>query len=257
MKRRIFLGLSTLGLACGWVGVMAPDRQSLRQGKHRLRTAGQVAMNAWLKLNTDGYVDLLMSKAEMGQGVHTALAMLVAEEMDLPLNRIRLEDARIDRVYGNVAALAEGVPFRPDNQQGLVQSVRWLMRRVMNSMGIMMTGGSSSVKDLWLPLREAAALTRQSMLETLARHWQVPADAIRVHAGEFHASKADKNLHLPFGQVVGLLLEAPVLAKQFNLKATKDFSTVGQATHRRDSFAKVNGTAQYGIDVRLPGQMFA
>ncbi len=210
MKKRhfLFMGLGAVGaLTIGW-GIL-PPRQRLTGVA--LKTAeGQLAVNAWIKLNKDGTVSLAMPKSEMGQGVHTALAMLVAEEMDLPLASVRIEQSPIDRLYGNVAATASGIPFRPDDDGALARTARWTMTKVARELGIMMTGGSSSVNDLWLPLREAAAMAKAALLL---------GDTYKV--GD------------------------PLTYK---LKDAKDFKLLGMPTPRSDASSKINGTAAFGID---------
>jgi isoquinoline 1-oxidoreductase beta subunit len=173
MKKRYFLlmGIGAVGaLTVGW-GVQ-PPRQRLT-GKALPVTDGQIALNAWLKLNKDGTVTLAMPKSEMGQGIFTALAMIVAEEMDLPLASIRIEQSPIDKIYGNVMGLAEGIPFRPDDEGSIARTARWTMQKLMRELGIMMTGGSSSVKDLWLPLREAAAMAKAALLMGDKYNWAI------------------------------------------------------------------------------------
>jgi isoquinoline 1-oxidoreductase beta subunit len=210
MKKRHFLlmGLGALGaLTVGW-GVL-PPRQRL-SGVALPVTDGQIALNAWLKLNKDGTVTLAMPKSEMGQGVLTALAMLVAEEMDLPLVSVRIEQSPIDRLYGNVAAMATGIPFRPDDEGMLARTARWTMAKVARELGIMMTGGSSSINDLWLPLREAAAMAKAALL--LGDKYKV-GDPLT-----------------------------------YKLKDAKDFKLLGKPTLRTDASSKVNGSAAFGID---------
>ena len=210
MKKRHFftLGLGAVGaLIVGWG--MLPPRQRLT-GLALQAAQGQIAVNAWLKLNKDGTVTLAMSKSEMGQGVFTALAMIVAEEMDLPLSSIRMEQSPIDKIYGNVLGLAEGVPFRPDDEGSLARTARWTMQKVMRELGIMVTGGSSSVKDLWLPLREAAAM----------------AKAARMLGDKYK---------------VGDPLD-------YKLKNVKNFKLLGKPTPRIDIDGKVNGEAAFGMD---------
>ncbi|MEY4295930.1 MAG: hypothetical protein RLY82_1618, partial [Pseudomonadota bacterium] len=149
-------------------------------------------------------------KSEMGQGIFTALAMIVAEEMDLPLSSVRIEQSPIDKIYGNVLGLAEGIPFRPDDEGPLARTARWTMQKVMRELGIMMTGGSSSVKDLWLPLREAAAM----------------ANAARALGDKYKVGD-------------------PLTYK---LKEAKDFKLLGKPTRRTDLDSKVNGEAAFGMD---------
>ena len=210
MKKRHFLlmGFGGVGaLTIGW-GMM-PPRQRLT-GKALPVADGQIALNAWLKLNKDGSVTLAMPKSEMGQGVFTALSMIVAEEMDLPLASVRIEQSPIDRLYGNVAAMASGIPFRPDDEGTLARTARWTMTKVARELGIMMTGGSSSVNDLWLPLREAAAMAKAALL--LGDKYKV-GDPL-----------------------------------QYKLKTIQDFKLLGKPTPRTDISGKVNGSAAFGMD---------
>lgn len=210
MKKRHFLlmGLGAAGaLTVGW-GVL-PPRQRLT-GKSLQVTDGQIALNAWLKLHKDGTVTLAMPKSEMGQGIFTALAMIVAEEMDLPLASVQIEQSPIDKIYGNVLGLSEGIPFRPDDEGTLARTARWTMQKVMRELGIMMTGGSSSVKDLWLPLREAAAMAKAARL--LGDKYKV-GDPLT-----------------------------------YQLKDIKDFKLLGKPTLRTDIDGKVDGSAAFGMD---------
>ncbi len=246
MKKRQFLwvGLGAIGaLTVGW-GVMPPRQRLVAKGVGLPLKEGQIALNAWLTLGTDGSVTLAMPKSEMGQGIHTALAMIVAEELDVPLSAVRVQQSPIDTLYGNVLGLAEGIPFRPDDNGALARSARWTMQKVMRELGIMMTGGSSSVKDLWLPLREASAMTRASLVNSLATHWSVAADTITVVNGQL--SSGDKRMAL--GDVVKTLGNKIQPASQYQLKAMERFTLLGSPTPRLDVEGKVNGSAAFGMD---------
>jgi len=162
MKRRAWL-LSALGatgaLVVGW-GAM-PARSRMGSPELMLKTEGDVALNGWIKIAKDGRVLLAMPRSEMGQGVHTALAMLVAEELDLPLSRVRLEQAGADTIYGNVAMLVASLPFHPLDSEGehpptQIKLAQWMVGKVARELGIHATGGSSSIADLWDPLRGPA-----------------------------------------------------------------------------------------------------
>ncbi|MEN9314541.1 MAG: isoquinoline 1-oxidoreductase beta subunit, partial [Pseudomonadota bacterium] len=141
MKRRAFLVLSMLAGGGLLAGCASPTRQQLRGGGGLPLAPGQVALNGWIKLGTDGTVTVMACKAEMGQGIDTALMMLVAEEMDCAWSQMRREDAPIDPLYGNVTAVAEGVPFRPDDDGAIARGMRWGLQLVARQLGIMMTGG--------------------------------------------------------------------------------------------------------------------
>ena len=109
---------------------------------------------------------LAMNRSEMGQGTHTALAMLVAEELDVPLARVRLVPAGADRLYGNVAMFVTGLPFfhpretEPGQESTPAKAGQWVVAKVARELGINVTGGSSSVVDAWDVLRLAAATAR-------------------------------------------------------------------------------------------------
>lgn len=258
MKRRGFI-LSALGvtgaLVVGW-GLL-PARSRLGRPEMMLPAQGEVGLNGWIKIAADGSVVLAMPRSEMGQGVHTALAMLVAEELDVALDRVRLEQAGADAIYGNVAMLAGGLPFHPLESEGehrptKVRVGQWMVGKIARELGVNATGGSSSVADAWLPLREAAATARASLLGAAAEKWKVPAQDLTVKDGRVsHAS--GKSAH--YGE-----LAAAAAGRNpgvVSLKERKDWKLIGKAAPRPDIPAKSNGTARFGLDVRLPGMLFA
>ena len=258
MKRRTWL-LSALGatgaLVVGW-GVM-PARSRLGSPELMLQTEGDIALNGWIKIAKDGAVVLAMPRSEMGQGVHTALAMLVAEELDVPLNRVRLEQAGADSIYGNVAMLLGTLPFHPLDSEGEHKSVKikmgeWIVGKVARELGINATGGSSSIVDLWEPLRMAAATARASLVQAAATTWKVAASEITVTAGVMkHAS--GKSAH--YGEMSAAA--AGTTPNPVTPKSRQDWKLIGQPAARTDIPAKVTGQAQFGMDVRLPGMLFA
>ncbi|PUE26500.1 xanthine dehydrogenase family protein molybdopterin-binding subunit [Limnohabitans sp. Jir72] len=258
MKRRTWI-LSALGatgaLVVGW-GVM-PARSRMGSPELMLKTEGDVALNGWIKIAQDGAVVLAMPRSEMGQGIHTALAMLVAEELDVPLARVRLEQAGADSIYGNVAMLVASLPFHPLDSEGehkptKIKMAEWVVGKLARELGLNATGGSSTIADLWDPLRMAAATARASLLQAAAGAWKVPASEISISQGVMkHAS--GKTAH--FGEMAtGAAGSTP---KDITPKARKDWKLIGQATARTDIPAKVTGQAQFGLDVRLPGMLFA
>ena len=258
MKRRTWL-LSALGatgaLVVGW-GVM-PARSRLGSPELMLQTEGDIALNGWIKIAKDGAVVLAMPRSEMGQGVHTALAMLVAEELDVPLNRVRLEQAGADSIYGNVAMLLGSLPFHPLDSEGEHKSIKikmgeWIVGKIARELGINATGGSSSIVDLWEPLRMAAATARASLVQAAATNWKVAASEITVTAGVMkHAS--GKSAH--YGEMSAAA--AGTTPNPVTPKSRQDWKLIGQPAARTDIPAKVTGQAQFGMDVRLPGMLFA
>ena len=258
MKRRTWL-LSALGatgaLIVGW-GVL-PARSRLGTPAMMLPTQGDVALNGWIKVTADGGVTLAMHRSEMGQGIHTALAMLVAEEMDLPLARISLEQAGMDAIYGNVAMFVGSLPFHPMDSEGdekpvLVKTGEWLVGKIARELGINATGGSSSVADGWAPLRQAAATARASLLESAAAQWQVAASEIKVQAGVLSHVSGKTGHYGEFAKAAAGRTPTVVTVKD-----RSQWTLIGQPALRTDVPSKTNGTALFGMDVRLPGMLFA
>jgi isoquinoline 1-oxidoreductase subunit beta len=258
MKRRTLI-LSALGvtsaLIVGW-GVM-PARSRLGGKELMLPKAGDIALNGWIKIASDGAVVLAMPRSEMGQGVHTALAMLVAEELDVPMSQIRLEQAGADKIYGNVAMLVASLPFHPSEAEGENKATKvkvgeWVIGKVARELGINATGGSSSVADAWEPLRMAAATARGSLLGVASLQWRLPVDELTVKDGVVsHVSGKSA----PYSELAKFAASTP--PGDVELKPRERWQLIGKNVPRTDIPAKVNGTAQFGMDVRLPNLVFA
>ena len=258
MKRRTWL-LGAVGaagaLVVGW-GAM-PARSRLGSPGLMLPTEGDIALNGWIKIAADGRVILAMARSEMGQGVHTSLPMMVAEELDVPLTRVSLEQAGSDKIYGNVVMLLGALPFHPsDLQEGAKSSTvrfsEWMVGKVARELGVIATGGSSSIADAWGPLRLAAATARASLLGAAATEWSVPLNELVVKDGVV-SHRSGKSAH--YGELAksaGGKVPGTVV-----MKDRKHWKLIGQPAPRPDVPANTNGTAQFGLDVRLPGMLFA
>jgi isoquinoline 1-oxidoreductase beta subunit len=258
MKRRnlILSGLGITGaLVVGW-GVM-PARSRMGNPSNMLPTEGEIALNGWIKIAKDGSVVLAMHRSEMGQGIHNALSMLVAEELDVPLSQIRLEQAGHDSIYGNVAMFVGTLPFHPLQSEGVdkpfvVHSGEWIVGKVARELGVNATGGSSSVKDAWSHLRLAAATAKASLLLAAASQWKVPLNEIKVKEGLLtHASGKSAN----YGEFAKAA--AGQTPQNVTPKDRKDWTLIGKPSKRADVPSKTNGTAIFGMDVRLPNMLFA
>jgi isoquinoline 1-oxidoreductase subunit beta len=253
MKRRtlILSGLAGAGaLLVGW-GVM-PARSRLGKGELLLPQSGEVALNGWIKIAQDGSILMAMPRSEMGQGIHTALPMLVAEELDVPLAQVRIVQAGLDAIYGNVAMFVASLPFHP-NQDGsmLVNTGEWMTGKLARELGVVVTGGSSSVADAWGSVRLAAATARAQLAQAAASKLGVSAESLVFEGGK--VSGGGKSLNF-----AALAADAAaVKVGAVKLKDAKAFKLVGTAAPRGDVPAKVNGTAQFGMDVRLPGMLYA
>lgn len=273
MKRRAWL-LSAAGtagaLVIGWS--VLPPRS--RMGSAVPRTSVEpvagmpastaVALNGWIKILDDGSVVLAMPRSEMGQGVHTALAMLVAEELDVPLARVSLEQAGSDTIYGNVAMLVASLPFHPMERDTYpedgapkvppvkIRVSEWMVGKIARELGINATGGSSSVADAWEVLRTAAATARASLLGAASLDWKLPVDELSVSNGVI-SHPSGPSAH--YGELARFAAATP--PGEVTLKDRKNWKLIGQSAPRQDVPAKVNGSATFGLDVRLPGMVFA
>lgn len=250
-RRFLFGGVAVAGaLVVGWGAL--PARQRLNGALPLPLTGGALALNGWVGVAPDGSVTVAMPRSEMGQGVHTALPMLVAEEMDVPLSAIRLVQAPLDKIFGNVAMLRDGLPFHPDDDGRLKAVAQWTVGKVARELGLVITGGSSSVKDAWGPMREAGATARAMLVAAAAELWKVRAADCRTEDG--HVVHTDGR-RLAYGTLAAAA--ATSRPGEVRLKTPREFRLIGRPQPRRDTPAKVNGRAVFGIDVRPEGLLYA
>lgn len=251
-RRRWLLG--TIGVAgalvIGWS--LAPPRQRLYASLPDGLAEGTVPLNGWVMLSADGLVTLMLAKSEMGQGVMTSLAMLVAEELDVPLSAVDLRQAPLQKIYGDVTLAPDGLPFRPDDDSALARGSRWMTHKLMRELGLLVTGSSSSVKDSWWPLRSAGAAARARLLAAAAQHWRaLPADCRTEQGRVLHADGRTLG-YGDLAQQAGAIGAVP-----YTLKSVRDFRLIGRAAPRLDAPPKSNGSACFGLDIRLPGLLYA
>jgi len=253
MKRRTFI-LGALGtggaLIVGW-SLMAPGS---RVGRARMTDQAPWQLNGWVRIYADSRVGVVVPRAEMGQGVHTALPMMLAEELEVPLTQVQIESAPIDPIYGNVALLAGSLAFHPDNRETRVARLStWMIHKAGRTLGLQVTGGSASVRDAWVPMRQAGAVARSMLLAAAARQWQRPVRDCRMDQGQVVGSDGRRI-------DIGVLAQAALNEKpptRIELKSPQSFRLIGKPVARLDVPSKVDGSAQFGLDVRQPGLLFA
>src|SRR5690242_8166942 len=182
-----------------------------------------VEPNAWLSIGTDDSITFYCDKSEMGQGVYTALTMLVAEELGVGLARIDTQFAPPGDAYVNTM------------------------------IGGQITGGSTSVREGWDKLRKAGATARTLLVTAAANEWGVDPRSCKVEDGVIVSPHFDK---LRFGEVADAAAKLTP-PKDVVLKPASQFTLVGKAQRRKDTPSKVDGSCVYGIDVRLPGMLYA
>lgn len=185
------------------------------------------APNAWLRIDTEGMVTVMLHKSEMGQGIMTSLPMLIAEELEADWSKIRTEFAPADKAYYTWRSPTSGEQI---------------------------TGGSRSIRGSWEILRKAGATARQMLIAAAAEIWGVQAETCRAEKGEVIHLPSGR--HLSYGELVN---KAAMMAipGEVALKDPKDFRLIGTRTARRDIPSKVDGSAIFGIDVKVPGMLIA
>lgn len=182
----------------------------------------QVTANAWLKIGTDSSITILCDRSEMGQGVYTSLPTLICEELGVAPSSIKVEFAPPGKEYINAL------------------------------LGGQVTGGSTSVRDAWEKLRMAGAEARTRLIAAAAKDWGAPPQSCSVADGYVVFTSRRKS----FGELAEAAAALPK-PENIQLKARNEFKYIGKPQKRLDTPAKVDGTAQFGIDVRLPGMLYA
>ncbi len=219
LDRRTFLKTTAAGGAALLIGFHLPARASdpaQEQEKPPINP-----LNAWVRITPDNHVTLILAKSEMGQGIMTALPMILAEELCLDWKQVTIEQAPTNpKIYDHG------------------------------------TGGSGSVGGSWLPLRQAGAAAREMLIAAAAKKWEVGTDTCQARNGYVVHGHPERSY--AYGELVAhaALLPIPNL-KEVPLKNSRDFTILGRDTHRVDAASKATGTAIYGIDARPAGLLYA
>ena len=177
--------------------------------------------DAWVRITPDNRVTLILAKSEMGQGVYTALPMILAEELCVDWKQVRVEQAPTNpKIY----------------EHG--------------------TGGSGSVKGSWLPLRQAGAAAREMLIAAAAQKWEVGSDTCKAEKGS--VVHGNPKRYFSYGELIEAASKLPIPnLNTIPLKNHDDFAIVGRDMHRLDNAAKTSGSAGFGIDARVPGMLYA
>lgn len=204
-------------------------------------------VNAWLKLRPDGRITVAVPQAEMGQGVYTALPQLLAHELGADWRHVAVEPAPLHPAYANrafVESVGEGMP-------GLLAGIaRWAAVSVVERLELQATGGSTSVMAFWEPLRSAGAAAREMLVRAAARRLNLDPGELDTKDGYVEgAGQRVAFTELLDGVDPDDLPEEPSFREGAGL--------LGESVPRIDIPSKVNGSAQFGADVRLPGMVYA
>jgi isoquinoline 1-oxidoreductase beta subunit len=185
------------------------------------QAADAFAPNAFIRIAGDGRIALIMPYTEMGQGIYTAISMLIAEELEVELSQVQYEHAPPnEKLYGNPALG-----------------------------GLQATGNSTAIRAAWQPMRQAGAAARIMLIAAAAKRWGIDPSKCRAEKGTVLDTTSDRRAS--YGELAGdaALMSVP---EKITLKEAKDFKLIGTPAKRLDTPAKVNGTAVYGIDVKMP-----
>ncbi|MGB8662361.1 MAG: xanthine dehydrogenase family protein molybdopterin-binding subunit [Candidatus Acidiferrum sp.] len=220
LNRRAFLKTSAAGGAALLIGFHLPAHASSDPAQQQEKPPIN-PLNAWVRITHDNRVTLILAKSEMGQGIMTALPMILAEELCLNWQNVHIEQAPTDpKIY---------------------------------DLG---TGGSGSIAGSWLPLRQAGAAAREMLIAAAAKKWEVGADTCKAENGYVVHGHPERSY--TYGELAADAARLPI--PNFNtvpLKNSRDFSIVGHDTHRVDAAEKATGKAIYGIDARPAGLLYA
>ncbi len=207
------------GLVVGFPLPLAGRRASAQQA------SSIFTPNQWIRIDRDGVVTIVNSVVEMGQGSLTTMPMIVADELDADLDHIRVEQAPANpKLYANPQT------------------------------GSQSYGGSRGVRDHMQMLRKAGAAAREMLMQAAANEWSVPMGEVTTEPGVVIHKPSGRRLR--YGQLVDKAAQLPV-PQDPKLKAPDQFRYIGKVVHRRDTPLKVNGSAIFGVDVKVPGMLIA
>jgi isoquinoline 1-oxidoreductase subunit beta len=222
MKRREFL---KAGAALGGgllISLYVPEFVSAARAADP--AAKPVALNAFVRIGTDETVTVISNHSEMGQGIYTSLPMLLNEELEADWARVRVESSPVDAVYNHTV------------------------------FGIMMTGGSTTTNSEYDRFRKMGAMARIMLIAAAAQSWNVDPQSCHAEKGfVVHTASGRRATYGSLAEAASAI--AP--PKDIPLKDPKDFTLVGKPMHRLDTPSKTNGTAQFGLDVYIPGMLTA
>ncbi|MBK5927702.1 xanthine dehydrogenase family protein molybdopterin-binding subunit [Rhodobaculum claviforme] len=247
IARRSFL----IGSAAVVGGVAFGVWQVSRPVENPLRPERGATLNPFVIVDGDG-VTVIAPRAEMGQGIHTTLAALVAEELDVEMSDLRVLHGPPAQAYYNSALLRGELRYHPEGLGGWRRVMADALGAGSRVLRLQVTGGSTSTLDGYVRMRTAGATAREALKEAAAQAHGLPRDRLATDRG--HVILPD-GTRIPYGDLAeaAAAVEVPEVA----LRPASEWRLLGRSQPRVDAVAKSTGTARYAIDVRLPGMRFA
>ena len=210
-----------------------------------------VSLNPFLIIDGDG-VTLVTGRAEMGQGAQTTLAALLAEELDLVWESVRVIHGPADAAYHNRALAEMGLPVADYAMSDLQHRIAGAMGTASRVFGLQITGGSTSIRDGYDPLRRAGASAREALKAAAAERLNLPVESLRTEGGAVIAPDERRLDYTALAEAA-----AAIPAPQVEPRPPSAWRLLGRSMPRPDMMEKATGEATYGIDIRLPGMKFA
>ena len=189
----------------------------------------------------------------MGQGVHTTLAAMVAEELDVDLDAVEVEHGPASYAYYNEAALEEAVPFQPTDHSTMAETMRGFTKVPAKFLALQITGGSSTTPDGFVKMRKAGAAARTVLVQAAAQKLGAPEASLKTESGHVIAPDGTKVAYTELATLAAAI-EPPADPE---LKPQSEWRLLGETQPRIDMVSKVTGTAPFGIDTELDGMLYA
>lgn len=212
----------------------------------------EASFNAWVRIDSDK-ITLIGPHADIGQGVASAQAAMIAEEMDLEFGQFETSFGKPDGAYWNTAMAADGVPFAATDTSFTAETMRTMMGGVMKLIGLQGTGGSTSMADSFDKLRQAGAVARETLKLAAANQHDIPVEDLRTQAGHVILPDGEKIAYTDLAQAASTL--DPV--QDVTLRDPSAWRLIGKPMQRLDIVAKSTGTQSYGIDLNFDGMVHA
>jgi len=215
---------------------------------------GEQTFNPYVKIGADNTITVIAPRAEMGQGISTTLAAFVAEELEVPLDLVKVEYGPASYAYYNATILEEGAGYNFWDDSFAAESARALMMGIGKMLGAQGTGGSTSARDGFDRMRQAGAATRMMLVDAAAARFGVRANELTVENATI--THAASNRSVTYGEVAA---DAAKLSPPSTvvLKDKAQWKLLGKSQPRVDMMDKVTGAPIFGIDVRLPEMLYA
>ncbi|MBL8552415.1 MAG: xanthine dehydrogenase family protein molybdopterin-binding subunit [Hyphomonadaceae bacterium] len=255
-RRLVLYSLGGVAAAGGLaVGIAAMPYSTLPRARELVGKDGESVLRTWIRLGADDAVTVFVPHVDFGQGSQTAVAMMVAEEMDADWKHMRVEEAPADAAFANGALVRNFLLGNVHVPQALDGLANFGSRRMAQNMGFQITGGSSAVRGTGaVTLAPAGAAARWMLRKAAAQAWGVPLEEVETEASVLHHRASNRSAR--YGQM------AEAAARHdppgdLKLKERAAYRIVGKTTPRLDLPAKVDGTAHYPHDLRLEGMLYA